>query len=504
MVALILFSLSRTNLRRSLGSENHVLGSELDTSPADASLCNLRTYRSINHQRRLCSSVIPTSPPATCVIVSLVAHTQPWTFESAVLESTVCRVAIFACSPREADFPVLKQSQDRLEVYHTCIGASDSSDQHVMTWRSIARRAMGNSPQAVQIVALNVESPGSEYEVYRQVASLSGKDLVYRPLQIAASVYTPLKSTLHKTGTPLSLSGYSNLVYTNHTSGSDSLEVLLVRDTVLAMNDRIPVPGGVFSLGDRFGMQIKYRSARYQPERTTRLMSHMRATRTKWPRDGHVSIMGFYAQVEARDNCSSFDGMHLPPCIEFPSTHRLRLALKDFGTSTARQQHAFDGLNQANSTLLVHLRSGDRDASLALGRGEEYVRAVKRIVVARNFKQVRVFGAAHNDTRYARVEQSAERYRHWIAYLMKQLAPCKVSYHVSISADDDLYQASISSNIFVHFGGFSMLMALAANGNVFSTPALFNLLAPNFTKEVSSTGKLHIIAALNQTTVPAD
>ena len=81
--------------------------------------------------------------------------------------------------------------------------------------------------------------------------------------------------------------------------------------------------------------QIKFRHLRGLPRahNSTGELARLRARRTKIVRDFPLSIMGFYATSEARENCTSFDVKSLPTCTEFPTTVRLQAALQDYGAN---------------------------------------------------------------------------------------------------------------------------------------------------------------------------
>jgi hypothetical protein len=161
-----------------------------------------------------------------------------------------------------------------------------------------------------------------------------------------------------------------------------------------------------------------------------------------------------------------------------PYVPKVIWAIEKYGRSKYRVDSASLSLVRKESTLLVHIRSGDYGVI-----SDSYKSQIMNLSLS--FDTICLIGGVHADQRYAPENVSKANLNRDIHYVKTTLEELGKEVHARSTklADDDLYLMHSAANLLVHKGGFSALGGLACRGRVFfadeataytSNPEYFN------------------------------
>jgi hypothetical protein len=142
-----------------------------------------------------------------------------------------------------------------------------------------------------------------------------------------------------------------------------------------------------------------------------------------------------------------------------PSVRRIREAVAKFGGAIA---HPLLTQVQDPTTLVVHLRSGDRGKV-----GDAFTKKV--IELGAKFEKVLLFTGVHGETRLGSINQNKANTCASVNTILSKLPKATVCLE-----DPDIHLALMSKakNLLVHRGGFSVLGSLLCDGTVYVTKEL--------------------------------
>eukprot|EP00614_Pseudopedinella_elastica_P026114 CAMPEP_0172626342 /NCGR_PEP_ID=MMETSP1068-20121228/149771_1 /TAXON_ID=35684 /ORGANISM="Pseudopedinella elastica, Strain CCMP716" /LENGTH=441 /DNA_ID=CAMNT_0013435933 /DNA_START=321 /DNA_END=1646 /DNA_ORIENTATION=+ len=427
-----------------------------------------------------------------------------------MLLTTACYVEMFQCGSEATSKHIFERFPGRLRFHPFCAGGeAGESTKQLLTWLSMANASSSHRGVRSQILVLKMDVEiDMALGLLSQIAALRAQ-ATKKSVQIDGAthfsenplhIFAPLQLSvgLSATGGQKVISSeraQRDLGFVRINSSQLSLEIepsgyqlvdrqgspecvhcpsrlLFAHNSLLGENNH----ADLYSVGDRFHMP-SFVSGPSELWTKKVFREALRTSRGRIAKALPGSLLGHYSALEAaatQGNCSSFKSK-LPLCPGFPSVSLLRAALDDLGRRPGRVLHAFEAIHALEATLLVHLRSGDMRFD-----DDAHLEALAQVVAKGRFRHVRVLGAAHGDTRYGDPREFAKNYLETFSKARHAMGQCNVTYHVSISPDDDLYQIYISRHFFAHHGGFSMAGSLVTRGTVYTRAAFLESKEPGF------------------------
>ena len=211
----------------------------------------------------------------------------------------------------------------------------------------------------------------------------------------------------------------------------------------------------LYNLGDLFNMpsySSQWSGTWPKTQRAARLLDKGRQLALQ----KNQSLLAFYY----RDN-NDF----LSPDARYPNVSRLRLAVGEFGRQyIANNASPHFVAARKNSTLLVHVRSGD------IGNiSTDFVQCVLNLSVS--FDMTILMGGVHanNNKMWLSKEIALNNFAKDMHHLVRESHKRGINavIHYGKNPDADLYLMSIASNLLLHRGGYSALGGLLNSGKTF-------------------------------------
>mmetsp|Transcript_7928 Transcript_7928/g.18393 ORF Transcript_7928/g.18393 Transcript_7928/m.18393 type:complete len:513 (-) Transcript_7928:33-1571(-) len=177
-------------------------------------------------------------------------------------------------------------------------------------------------------------------------------------------------------------------------------------------------------------------------------------------------------------------------CVPEPDTTRLRRAMLQYEWGKRLGPAALEVLQDA-STLVVHLRSGDRSTGNP-ARISSYAKEVVEVSQQLQISRIVLFTRLHNTYVYKAKEGSVHDTKNELIFFQSELEHYGLRvefWRGSRRTDDDLLMMSEARNLMVHDGGFSAVAALLCRGTVHFSAAMAKFtVKPAFMMQINRIG----------------